>query len=186
MFIFLLSYFGFSFVAGATTCFKVLILLRVKIVILSALTRNIIWICPYNHAPLALRKLAHVDPDLFFVALTEITVVHVSLPASNRICANIFRLCLSTNGQLSFKAFIAARNPRVSLHTILYKLEARRALVGHQRRLKWSHSLALSAAHFALFFENVKCLQCIFTEQAGQNDYIWNTSRSEATRALRT
>jgi len=113
-------------VALAAQSFSFSVRLRVQIVELTTLALNVVAVRAYHLAPLALGKLAHVDPNLFFLPATEVTIVHVGLIISNRCLCS---LCLCADSELSSETLIAPGDVRVSHHSTLDKLKARGALI---------------------------------------------------------
>ena len=105
--------------ALATHSFSFLVRLREKIVVLATLARNVITVCTNHLASLAFRKLAHVDPNLFFLPSTKFTSVHVCLVASYHRLSSV---CLGTDRKLSPETLVASRNARVGHHASLHKL----------------------------------------------------------------
>ena len=157
----------------------------VEVVVLAALARYVVAVGAHHLAALALRELAHVDPDLLLVALAEVAVVHVCLVVAYRVwyfgC-----LSLGADGKLRDEALVAPRYVRVCLHASLHETEARWALVRHNRWSNWPQPFALGAAHLAFLFEDVECLGCVSAEEAGAHGNVAHAFRPISRRALRT
>jgi len=81
-------------VAGAAESFPLITWLCVKVVVLSALARDVVTVRADDFAALALTELAHVDPNLLVVALAKVAIVHISLIVTDRV-RYLRCLCLS-------------------------------------------------------------------------------------------
>ena len=98
----------------------------IEIVILTAVTWHIVRVCSDYLASLALRELAQVDPNLIFIAFTEIALVKIGLIRSNSCVSS---LCLVIHSELRSKTVIALGDTHICLHSILDEFITRRALI---------------------------------------------------------